>query len=102
MLRRIALLFTGLLLVALLSPLIEPLEKWDHDSSLGCDTEFHVVALSVAAGLWAAVALCAARGLRLRRCSLWMPAMADTRPVPGYLPDAAIMGNSPPLIALRI
>lgn len=93
-----------LLLAALLAPVLEAFDRWDATPGLAGDTEFHVAALAMAAGLLAAVVLVAVRAA----CPLLSFAGKMNR-APKAAPHATapriyLSGSSPPLppIPLRI
>jgi hypothetical protein len=90
-----------LLLAALLAPVLEAFDRWDATPGLAGDTEFHVAALAVAAGLLAAVAIVAVRvSLPWARCAC---APSAARGFCGVaMPPTFCSGSSPPSIPLRI
>jgi hypothetical protein len=94
--------FLMLLVAALLAPVLEAFDDWDSSPGLACDTEFHVAALAVAAGLLAAVAIAAVhRGISLARIHRLRPAIV-LLPVRAVAPLRFFSGCSPPLVPLRI
>jgi hypothetical protein len=91
-----------LLLAALLAPAIEAFDSWDSTPGLAGDTEFHVAAMAIAAGLIAAVLVVAAR-IRVRLTDL--PSEDQPMSARSYRsapPLAFSSGSSPPLVPLRI
>ena len=91
-----------LLLGALLAPVLEAFDRWDSTPGLDSDTEFHVAALAIAAGLLAAVAMVA-----VRICCPLVPFMHPQLCSAGAaIRTAAALpffsGSSPPGVPLRI
>jgi hypothetical protein len=91
-----------LLLGALLAPVLELIDRWDSTPGLASDTEFHVAAMAIAAGLLATVALVAAR-----ICCLLVPFMgpqpcAASAANRMAMPLRFFSGSSPPGLPLRI
>jgi hypothetical protein len=91
-----------MLFAALLAPVLEAFDRWDATPCLAGDTEFHVAALAISAGLLAAVAVVALRirvrlafHLQVMLCAS-DPAIRITASLP-FFP-----GNSPPDLPLRI
>jgi hypothetical protein len=97
--RRVLLL---LLIAALLAPVLETFDGWDSTPGLANDTEFHVAALAIVAGLLAAVALVAAR-----ICCPLVPFKRQQPRAAGPVnrmaaPLPFLSGSSPPGVSLRI
>ena len=91
-----------MLLAALLAPVLEAFDRWDSTPGLANDTEFHVAALAIVAGLLASVALVAAR-----ICCLPGPFMRPQSCAAGPVnrmaaPLPLFSGSSPPGVPLRI
>jgi len=92
----------ALLLAALLAPVLEAFDSWDATPGPAADTEFHVAALAVAAGLLVVIVVTAVRincpgagfvPLRPQPARAWRPPIA---PLPLF------SDTSPPRIPLRI
>src|ERR1035437_1181500 len=90
-----------LLIVASLAPLAESFDSWDATPGLANDTEFNVVVLALAAGLFATVAL-----LAVRLCCPRSPQAHFCLPVNGKTLCGTVLlpffpGCSPPGMPLR-
>lgn len=97
-------LFFGLaLLFCAVSPATEPLDRWDHTPTAAADTEFHVAAFAIGAGLAALVLLLSHDLLKRLRFSTKVGlVMTDLRLLPGAT-GGTPCANSPPIpIPLRI
>ncbi|SPE20286.1 exported hypothetical protein [Candidatus Sulfotelmatomonas gaucii] len=91
-----------LLLTAALAPVLETFDRWDSTPGLASDTEFHVAALAVSAGLLATVVLIAVHS-RLPLVPFRHVASCTARAavrLPASLPF--FPGSSPPSTPLRI